>query len=127
LLTALLLRFGPTIGLAATIVLLALLLAAYGAAWSRFHGGADGSADADRVRPVCAQHRLRVFAATRSKRQITKLFGQYVPPELAAEMSRNPAHYTMEGQSRDMTVLFSDIRGFTIFPRNCSRPSSPKC
>jgi len=55
------------------------------------------------------------FAATRSKRQITKLFGQYVPPELAAEMSRDPAHYTMEGQSRDMTVLFSDIRGFTNF------------
>ena len=43
------------------------------------------------------------FAETRSKRQITKLFGQYVPPELAAEMSQDPAHYTMEGQSRDMT------------------------
>jgi len=55
------------------------------------------------------------FAATRSKRQITKLFGQYVPPELADEMSQDPAHYTMEGQSREMTVLFSDIRGFTNF------------
>ena len=55
------------------------------------------------------------FDATRSKRQITRLFGQYVPPELADEMSRDPAHYTMEGQSREMTVLFSDIRGFTNF------------
>jgi adenylate cyclase len=55
------------------------------------------------------------FAETRNKRQMTKLFGQYVPPELAAEMSKDPAHYTMDGQSRDMTVLFSDIRGFTNF------------
>jgi adenylate cyclase len=38
-----------------------------------------------------------------------------VPPELADEMSRDPTHYSMEGQSREMTVLFSDIRGFTNF------------
>ncbi len=55
------------------------------------------------------------LAETRNKRQITKLFGQYVPPELADEMSRDPTHYSMEGQSREMTVLFSDIRGFTNF------------
>jgi adenylate cyclase len=56
-----------------------------------------------------------LFAETRAKRQITRLFGQYVPPELATEMSRDPTHYSMQGQSRDMTVLFSDIRGFTNF------------
>ena len=55
------------------------------------------------------------LAETRNKHQITRLFGQYVPPELADEMSRDPTHYSMEGQSREMTVLFSDIRGFTNF------------
>jgi adenylate cyclase len=55
------------------------------------------------------------FVEARSKRQITKLFGQYVPPELADKMSQDPTHYSMEGQSREMTVLFSDIRGFTNF------------
>jgi len=115
LLTVVLLRFGPTIGLAASIVLLALLLAAYGAAWSRFWVVPMAAPMLTLLGLYALNTAYGFFAATRSKRQITKLFGQYVPPELAAEMSRNPAHYTMEGQSRDMTVLFSDIRGFTNF------------
>lgn len=49
----------------------------------------------------------------RSKRQFTRLFGQYVPPELVAEMSRNPEHYSMEGKNCELTVLFCDLRGFT--------------
>ncbi len=53
------------------------------------------------------------FVEARAKRQITGLFGQYVPPELVDEMSENPENFTMEGESREMTVLFSDVRGFT--------------
>ncbi|NVM21238.1 MAG: adenylate/guanylate cyclase domain-containing protein [Desulfobacterales bacterium] len=53
------------------------------------------------------------FVEARSKRQITKLFGQYVPPELVDEMSKNPADFALDGDSRQMTVLFSDVRGFT--------------
>jgi adenylate cyclase len=115
LLTVVLLRFGPAIGLATTLVLLALLLAAYGAAWSRFWVVPMAAPMLTLFGLYALNTAYGFFAATRSKRQITKLFGQYVPPELAAEMSQDPAHYTMEGQSRDMTVLFSDIRGFTNF------------
>ena len=53
------------------------------------------------------------FVEARGKRQITGLFGQYVPPELVDEMAKNPEHFSMEGESREMTVLFSDVRGFT--------------
>jgi len=49
----------------------------------------------------------------RSKRQITGLFGQYVPPEIVGTMSRDPKHFTMEAESREMTVLFTDVVGFT--------------
>lgn len=52
-------------------------------------------------------------AEARTRRQFTHLFGQYVPPELVREMSRNPENYSMEGQNREVTVLFCDIRGFT--------------
>ena len=53
------------------------------------------------------------FMTERTKRQITGLFGQYVPSEVVDEMSRNPERVSMEGESREMTVLFSDVRGFT--------------
>ena len=53
------------------------------------------------------------FVESRSKRQFTELFGQYVPPELVEEMSRNPESYSMDGRKAELTVLFSDIRGFT--------------
>jgi adenylate cyclase len=53
------------------------------------------------------------FVEARAKRRITTLFGQYVPPDLVDEMSRHPEACTMEGESRHMTVLFSDVRDFT--------------
>ena len=53
------------------------------------------------------------FVETKTKRQFTNLFGQYVPPELVEEMSRNPESYSMAGRRADLTVLFSDVRGFT--------------
>jgi adenylate cyclase len=53
------------------------------------------------------------FVETRAKRQITGRFGQYVPPELVDEMAQHPEAFSMEGASREMTVLFTDVRGFT--------------
>ena len=115
LLTGVLLRFGPLAGLLATLLLLGGLLAAYAAAWSRLWVVPLAAPMLTLFGLYALNTAYGFFAESRSKRQITKLFGQYVPPELAAEMSRDPAHYTMEGLSRDMSVLFSDIRGFTDF------------
>ncbi|MDI1247098.1 MAG: adenylate/guanylate cyclase domain-containing protein, partial [Rhodoferax sp.] len=53
------------------------------------------------------------FVDARSKRMLAHLFGQYVPPELVNEMAKDPGAYSLEGSNRDMTVLFSDVRGFT--------------
>ncbi|HKC31125.1 MAG TPA: adenylate/guanylate cyclase domain-containing protein [Burkholderiales bacterium] len=53
------------------------------------------------------------FVESRSKRQFTDLFGQYVPPELVDRMAADPRKYNMEPRSADLTILFSDVRGFT--------------
>lgn len=50
---------------------------------------------------------------SRTKRQITGLFGQYVPPQIVSTMSKDPERFTMEAESREMTVLFTDVVGFT--------------
>jgi adenylate cyclase len=53
------------------------------------------------------------FVESRSKRQFTELFGQYVPPELVDKMAEDPEQYNMEPKSAELTILFSDVRGFT--------------
>jgi adenylate cyclase len=42
------------------------------------------------------------FVESRTKRQLTGLFGQYVPPELVEEMSRDPENYSMAGRKADL-------------------------
>jgi adenylate cyclase len=53
------------------------------------------------------------FVEARSKRQITGLFGQYVPPELVDRMADDPGKYNMEPRDAELTILFCDVRGFT--------------
>jgi adenylate cyclase len=53
------------------------------------------------------------FVESRSKRAIANLFGTYVPPELVDEMVKDPASYSMKAASKELTVLFCDMRGFT--------------
>lgn len=53
------------------------------------------------------------FVESRGKRELAGLFGSYVPPELVDEMAKDPTSYSMEGRSEELTVMFSDVRGFT--------------
>ena len=55
------------------------------------------------------------FVEARNRRQLGKTFGQYVPPEIVDEMDTGGGEmsFALEGESRDMSVLFSDVRGFT--------------
>lgn len=53
------------------------------------------------------------FVETRSKRELAHLFGTYVPPELVDEMVKDPDSYSMKATSRELTVMFCDMRGFT--------------
>jgi adenylate cyclase len=53
------------------------------------------------------------FVESRSKRELANLFGTYVPPELVDEMLKDPGSYTMTATSKELTVMFCDMRGFT--------------
>lgn len=53
------------------------------------------------------------FFEVRRGRALVSRFGEYVAPELVAEMAENPERYTMEGENRELTVMFVDVRGFT--------------
>jgi adenylate cyclase len=60
------------------------------------------------------------FVEARSKKAITGIFGTYVPKELVDEMAKNPDAYSMKGETREMTVLFSDVRSFTSISEGLS-------
>ena len=53
------------------------------------------------------------FVESRSKRELAHLFGSYVPPELVDEMVKDPGSYSMKAASKELTVMFCDMRGFT--------------
>ena len=60
------------------------------------------------------------FVESKKKRAITQLFGQYVPPQLVDEMAKRPESITIEGESKELTVLFSDVRNFTSISESIS-------
>jgi adenylate cyclase len=49
----------------------------------------------------------------REKRRIKQMFGRYVSRDVYEQLMQDPALARLGGQRRDMSVLFSDIRGFT--------------
>src|SRR5215204_824146 len=47
------------------------------------------------------------------RRQIRSAFGQYLSPVLVEQLAQSPEKLVLGGEERVMTVLFSDVRGFT--------------
>jgi adenylate cyclase len=53
---------------------------------------------------------LREAAAIR---RLSDMFGEYVPRERVQQMRESGERFSLQGESREMTVLFSDVRNFT--------------
>jgi adenylate cyclase len=52
---------------------------------------------------------------SQQKHWVAERFGQYVPPQLVDDMVESGQSFGLEGEARDLTVLFSDIESFTGF------------
>ena len=62
----------------------------------------------------------QLLRENRGRKRIKKMFGEYVPSAHINAMLRDPKTYNFEGDSREMTVLFSDIRSFTTISESLS-------
>lgn len=60
------------------------------------------------------------FYEGRERRFISKAFGHYVSPQIVDQLAKNPEKLSLKGEQKVLTVLFSDIRGFTSISEKMS-------
>lgn len=53
------------------------------------------------------------FFEGQKKRFISEAFGHYVSPQIVHQLTQHPETLSLQGEQKTLTVLFSDIRGFT--------------
>lgn len=111
----------PSAALISVAALGALLVAFNFVAWTR--SGLVLPVATPLVYLVCAAALVlnySYFIESRRKRRLSRVFSQYVPPEIVRELDASDADVSLEGESRDMSVLFSDVRGFTTLSEGFS-------
>jgi adenylate cyclase len=60
----------------------------------------------------------RYFVEDAEKRKVSRLFGRYVSRDVYKQLMSNPNLAELGGARREMSVLFSDLRGFTTITEN---------
>ncbi|WP_277655959.1 CHASE2 domain-containing protein [Seleniivibrio woodruffii] len=60
------------------------------------------------------------FTVERKAKEVKKAFASYVSPELVEEIQKDPDKLKLGGEERFITIMFSDIRGFTTLSEKLS-------
>ena len=64
----------------------------------------------------------RFALVTRERRMIRRAFQHYVAPAIVDKMLNDPAQLKLGGEQYEVSVLFSDLEGFTTFAERASPP-----
>jgi adenylate cyclase len=70
--------------------------------------------------PTVALSLYRFFSSEKERKMIRQTFSKYVAPHVLTELLAHPERIALGGEEREITVLFSDIRGFTSISENTS-------
>ena len=64
----------------------------------------------------------RVLFEEKEKRKVRGAFSQYVAPGFIAQILKDPGRLQLGGEQAELTVMFSDIRGFTSISEKLTPP-----
>lgn len=68
----------------------------------------------------------RNLVVERKGKQLKKAFSSYVSPDLVKQIEKNPDKLVLGGEQRELSILFSDIRGFTTVSESLTPPELVK-
>lgn len=63
---------------------------------------------------------LNYLRSESDRRQVKTAFGHYISPVFMEELTKNPDKLKLGGEVRELTVMFTDIRGFTSISERLS-------
>lgn len=102
------------VGLAAVVVItLATITGSY-YAYSNFQWLLDATAPVAIILLVSLHaYGIKFISEFLQKQQIKKQFGTYLSPALVEKLQRNPELLKLGGESKELSIMFTDVRGFT--------------
>jgi adenylate cyclase len=102
------------VGIAATVVTIGGVIAGSMFAYSYYLFLFDSTAFAVGVGLVALHaYMVKFVSEFLQKQQIKKQFGSYLSPDLVAKLVKDPSLLVLGGTEQDLTIQFSDVRGFT--------------
>jgi len=102
------------VGLASTIALVAVGIGGSWYLYSNFLWLFDATAFAGGTVLVALHaYGVKFVSEFLQKQQIKKQFGTYLSPAMVEKLQKNPELLTLGGESRELSIMFTDVRGFT--------------
>jgi adenylate cyclase len=102
------------VGIVAGVVVVGSIIPICSYAYSGHYWLMDATAPvAGLVLVLLHAYGVKFVAEFLAKQQIKRQFGTYLSPAMVEKLQKNPALLQLGGESRELSIMFTDVRGFT--------------